>query len=100
MPWSQTFRSWRKSKADSVNNFTSPLAWWLHPAIFGFILSLYAGLSFYQIDLPGLHYDEAFEAVPALQILLGQPVVAFRGGRLVFSWAEFSFDDPRLYWGA
>ncbi|MBI1879107.1 MAG: hypothetical protein HYR94_12955 [Chloroflexi bacterium] len=27
------------------------------------IILLYAALSFYQIDLPGLHYDEAFEAV-------------------------------------
>ena len=42
------------------------------------ILISYAILSLYQIDLPGLHYDEAFEAVPALQLLLGQPVTAFR----------------------
>ncbi len=46
------------------------------------ILFLYASLSFYQIDLPGLHYDEAFEAIPAMQLLLGQPVTAFRNGLL------------------
>ncbi len=55
---------------------------------FTIILLLYAALSLYQLDLPGLHYDEAFEAVPAVQLLRGQPVSAFRdsglqlGGRL------------------
>ncbi len=42
------------------------------------ILALYASLSLYQINLPGLHYDEAFEAVPAMQLLRGLPVTAFR----------------------
>ena len=46
------------------------------------IIIIYASLSFYQINLPGLHYDEAFEAVPALQLLLDQPVVTFRGAGL------------------
>jgi 4-amino-4-deoxy-L-arabinose transferase-like glycosyltransferase len=41
-------------------------------------LLLYLPLSFYQINLPGLHYDEAFEAVPAVQLLNRQPVTAFR----------------------
>ncbi len=45
-------------------------------------LILYLGLSFYQINLPGLHYDEAFEAVPAMQLWLGQPVTAFRESTL------------------
>ena len=27
-------------------------------------LALFVGLTVYQIDLPGLHYDEAFEVVP------------------------------------
>jgi 4-amino-4-deoxy-L-arabinose transferase-like glycosyltransferase len=89
MPWSPTSRFWQKSKSDSVDNFTSPLARWLYVVIFGFILILYTGLSLYQIELPGLHYDEAFEAVPALQILLGQPVVAFRGSALSLSGQNF-----------
>jgi hypothetical protein len=89
MPWSQIFRSWRKSKSDAVNNSTSRLSRWLYPTIFSFILSLYTGLSLYQINLPGLHYDEAFEAVPALQILLGQPVAAFRGSALSLRGQNF-----------
>ena len=33
----------------------------------------------YQLQLPGLHYDEAKEAgVNAMQLLTGQPVTAFR----------------------
>ncbi|HMR68464.1 MAG TPA: hypothetical protein PKE64_31020, partial [Anaerolineae bacterium] len=57
-------------------------------AMMSAIALLYLGLSLYQLDLPGLHYDEAFEAVPAVQLLQGQPVTAFRqsgllvGGRL------------------
>jgi 4-amino-4-deoxy-L-arabinose transferase-like glycosyltransferase len=46
------------------------------------IFLIYAVLSLAQLNLPGLHYDEAFEAVPALQILLGQPINAFRNSGL------------------
>ena len=42
-------------------------------------LALFLGFSTYQLALPGLHYDEAFDAVPAMQLLLGQPVTTFRG---------------------
>jgi 4-amino-4-deoxy-L-arabinose transferase-like glycosyltransferase len=35
-------------------------------------------LTLYQISLPGLHYDEAVEVLPAMQLLLGQPVVTHR----------------------
>ena len=41
--------------------------------------ALFLGLATYQLILPGLHYDEAFEAVPALQLVLGQPTTTFRG---------------------
>ncbi|RME72241.1 MAG: phospholipid carrier-dependent glycosyltransferase, partial [Chloroflexi bacterium] len=57
-------------------------------AAFALCLLVYLAFSLYQLDLPGLHYDEAFEAVPAVQLLRGQPVTAFRnsglfiGGRL------------------
>jgi 4-amino-4-deoxy-L-arabinose transferase-like glycosyltransferase len=57
--------------------------------LLGLILVLYLGLSLYQIDLPGLHYDEAFEAVPALQLLLGRPVTAFRNSGLVINGQIF-----------
>ncbi len=60
--------------------------WWAGLAA---ALLLYTGLSLYQIDLPGLHYDEAFEAVPALQLLLGQPVTAFRGSGLTVGGTLF-----------
>ncbi len=42
-------------------------------------LVLFLVLSLYQIDLPGLYYDEAADAVPAMQMLQGQPVELFRG---------------------
>jgi 4-amino-4-deoxy-L-arabinose transferase-like glycosyltransferase len=57
--------------------------------LFAVAVALFLGLATYQLDLPGLHYDEAFEAVPAMQILLNQPVTTFRsngvfvGGRLL-----------------
>ncbi len=56
--------------------------------LFAIALLLFVGLAAYQLALPGLHYDEAFEAVPAAQLLLNQPVTSFRengiwlGGRL------------------
>jgi 4-amino-4-deoxy-L-arabinose transferase-like glycosyltransferase len=49
-------------------------------------LAVFLALCLYQIELPGLHYDEAREAgVPAMQLLkwrnsvVGQPVETFRG---------------------
>jgi len=53
------------------------------------IVLLYAALSFYQIDLPGLHYDEAFEAVPALQLWRGQPIATFRNSGLTLNGRMF-----------
>lgn len=42
-------------------------------------LALFLLAAAYQLDLPGLHYDEAKEAgVNAMQLLSGQPVTAFR----------------------
>jgi hypothetical protein len=41
-------------------------------------LALFLGLATYQITLPGLHYDEAFEVVPTMQLLLGEPTTTFR----------------------
>lgn len=78
-----------KIKRFLVDDFTSRLARWSYPAVFSFSLILYTSLSLYQIELPGLHYDEAFEAAPALQMLLGQPVVAFRGGALSLNGQNF-----------
>jgi hypothetical protein len=35
---------------------------------------VFLGLCLYQIQLPGLYADEAFDVIPAMQILLGHPV--------------------------
>jgi len=57
--------------------------------IFVILTTLYLSLSCYQLDLPGLHYDEAFEAVPALQLWQGVPVTAFRESGLYYNGQTF-----------
>ncbi len=52
-------------------------------------LALFVGLTTYQLMLPGLHYAEAFEAVPAMQLLLHQPVTTFRGNGLLVAGRLF-----------
>jgi 4-amino-4-deoxy-L-arabinose transferase-like glycosyltransferase len=52
-------------------------------------LALFLGLVTYQLTLPGLHYDEAFEAVPAMQLLLHQPVTTFRGNGVLIGGRLF-----------
>jgi hypothetical protein len=48
-------------------------------------LTLYLLLAGYQLNLPGLHYDEAAEAgVNAMELLTGAPVSAFRGATWSF----------------
>lgn len=51
-------------------------------------LIIFAALAAYQLDLPGLHYDEAKEAgVNAMQLLTGRPVTAFRDATVTLgSW--------------
>jgi len=58
-------------------------------AFFLFALALFMGLAAYQLTLPGLHYDEAFEAVPAMRLLLRQPVTTFRGNGLLLGGRLF-----------
>lgn len=48
----------------------------------GLALLLFFTLSLYQLHLPGLHYDEAQEVLPAMQLLLGQPTEPFRGAAI------------------
>ena len=50
---------------------------------------LFLSLSLYQLNLPGLHYDEAFEVVPAMQLLQGGPVHAFRDSTLTLFGRTF-----------
>ncbi|MEA3459750.1 MAG: glycosyltransferase family 39 protein, partial [Chloroflexota bacterium] len=42
-------------------------------------LAAFLALSLHQIELPGLNYDEAFDVVPAMQLILGQPIELLRG---------------------
>ncbi len=58
--------------------------WWLIPVAALFLLA-----ALYQLNLPGLHYDEAFEAVPAVQLLRHQPVQAFRDSAITLFGAQF-----------
>ena len=46
-------------------------------------LLIFSCFAAYQLDLPGLHYDEAKEAgLNAMQLLRGQPLTLFRGAEL------------------
>ncbi|MEO5951503.1 MAG: hypothetical protein ABIQ44_03455, partial [Chloroflexia bacterium] len=40
----------------------------------GLACILFLGFALYHLDLPGLYPDEAFDVIPAMQILLGHPV--------------------------
>ena len=53
-------------------------------------LALYLVLTLYQLELPGLHYDEAREAgVNAMEILTGAPITAFRGAGVTLGGRTF-----------
>jgi len=52
-------------------------------------LLLFLVLAGFQLMLPGLNYDEAFDAVPAMQLLLGQPVEPLRGSGLHIAGRTF-----------
>ena len=53
------------------------------------LLLLFLALSLYQLDLPGLHYDEAFEAVPTMQLLRRQPTQPFRNSAITLFGRQF-----------
>jgi 4-amino-4-deoxy-L-arabinose transferase-like glycosyltransferase len=67
----------------STNNL-SPFTWFWRGMLL-IALLLFALGATYQIQLPGLNYDEALDAVPAMNVALGQPVHALAtiwlGGR-------------------
>lgn len=46
---------------------------------------VFVALACYQLDLPGLYYDEAADAVPAMQIVLGQPIELSRNAGIPFA---------------
>ncbi|HLE80624.1 MAG TPA: glycosyltransferase family 39 protein, partial [Dehalococcoidia bacterium] len=51
-------------------------------AVLAAALAIYLALALYQIDLPGLYYDEAADAVLAAEMVQGEPVELFRGAGL------------------
>jgi dolichyl-phosphate-mannose-protein mannosyltransferase len=65
--------------------------WWDWLALAA-IVALFVGVAAYQIRLPGLYNDEAYDVVPAMQLVLGQPVELNRdvGLRL------FGYDLPLM----
>lgn len=56
------------------SRFPKPSLWL---ALLPCALALYLLLASAQLDLPGLNYDEALDAVPAMQFVLGQPLDAY-----------------------
>ncbi len=53
-------------------------------------LLCYLGLAVYQLELPGLHYDEAREAgLNAMEIVTGAPITAFRGAGISLGGRTF-----------
>lgn len=64
---SQTSRS-------SITTASPTLTAWLVPVV---ALCLYFALGASNLRLPGLYYDEALDAVPAVEFLTGQPLSTF-----------------------
>lgn len=52
-------------------------------------LSLFLALSLYQLHLPGLHYDEALDILPSIQLLLHKPLEPFRGAAITVGNLSF-----------
>jgi hypothetical protein len=52
-------------------------------------LLIFLALALYQLRLPGPHYDEAVELLPAIQLLQGRAVQPFRGSGLVLFGRTF-----------
>ena len=52
---------------------------WAAPVVAILALIVFGVVSLYHYQLPGLYYDEAFDVVPSMQILHGDPVQLVRG---------------------
>lgn len=71
---------------------------WVDRAVVLAAMLAFGLVCFYQYHLPGLYYDEAFDAVPAMQLLRGEPVELLRGVGVRL----FGRDLPVMigdYWG-
>ena len=51
-------------------------------AVVALSCAIFLAICLYQLDLPGLYNDEAFDVIPAMQIVLGHPVELLRGAGL------------------
>jgi len=58
-------------------------------AIISLGLVAFLALSLHQMELPGLNYDEAFDVVPAMQLLLGRPIELLRGSGIRIAGRTF-----------
>ncbi|TAK33801.1 MAG: hypothetical protein EPO21_11745, partial [Chloroflexota bacterium] len=56
--------------------------WALDLLIPALALALFLSFSLSQLELPGLYYDEALDAVPAMRLVLGQPLELVRNAGL------------------
>src|SRR4051794_30012959 len=54
----------------------------LDVAIVSLACLLFLGICLYQLNLPGLYPDEAFDVIPSMQLLLGHPVELQRNAGL------------------
>jgi hypothetical protein len=62
---------------------------WLEAASLAAILAVFLALALPQLDLPGLHPDEAQEVIPTVQLLRGQPVETLRDSGLTLFGQRF-----------
>src|SRR5262245_9968019 len=60
---------------------------------------VFLALCLYQLDLPGLYPDEAFDVVPSMQLLLGQPVDVQRGAAIHLFGTDFPLMSSSDYQG-
>src|SRR5437763_1392890 len=60
---------------------------------------VFLALCLYQLDLPGLYPDEAFDVVPSMQILLGHPVDVQRGAGIHIFGTDFPLMSSSDYQG-
>ncbi|MEK7217351.1 MAG: glycosyltransferase family 39 protein, partial [Chloroflexota bacterium] len=62
---------------------------WDELAVLAVILSVFGILALPNLGLPGLYYDEAADAVPAMQLLLGHAVETLRGSGITVLGRNF-----------
>ena len=59
---------------------------------------LFLGISLFQLDLPGLYTDEAYDVIPAMQMVLGHPV-ELQGGVLDLGGLRLPLMSSSAYQG-